>query len=108
MAARDAAVRVEAHPGEHVAAECLRPAPALRVSAAVSTELVANRARRAEPARICSISAEALLDLADANPDARIDVALLERRAPRRLSCVVGRIAGTLARVEGAAEARPT
>ena len=37
-----------------------------------------------QAARICSISAEALLDLADADPDARVDIALVQNAGRRR------------------------
>src|SRR5260370_570395 len=49
---------------------------------------------------------ETLLDRADAHPDAGVDVAGLERGG-LEIEPIVGRIAGRLARIEGAAAGTP-
>ncbi len=77
MAARDA-VAVEPHPDEHVAAERLdQPEPFAARARAVDGN--PDRAVR-QPLQDLLDQREALLDLADADPDAGIDVAGLEHR----------------------------
>ena len=90
----------DAQPDQHVAAEALRPAPAPRPACApAATRRLARPAGRSS---ICSIRRQALLDLLDADPDARIDVALGQHRHVE-VQRVVGRVAGRAPRVEIAA-----
>ena len=95
-----AAVGVEPQPDEDVAAEALDQRQALAGVRRVA-ELGADRARR-QPLEDLLDQREALLDLADADPDARIDVALVEHRHLEG-ELVVGRIGQALPRIEGAA-----
>src|SRR5262245_8867095 len=97
VAAGNALVR-ERQPHQHGPAERLRhPEPFARRAARV--DLGADRAARQGLQHLID-QREALLDLADAYPDPRVDVAGIEHGNFKR-KCVVGGIAGQLARVEG-------
>ena len=93
-------VAVEAQPRQHVAAESFGEAEAF--AAAGRHRPRPAPVPPAAAARICSIKRHALLDLADADPDPRIDVAGIEHRHLER-EPVIGRIADGAARIEGAA-----
>jgi len=103
VTARDAAA-FESHPDQYIAAERFRhPKP------------FAHRVTRIDrdPNRACGQTSqdlidqgEALLDLANAHPDAGVDVTGLEHRN-LEIEPIVGRIAGHLARIEGAAAGTP-
>src|SRR5882672_11555726 len=100
MAARDAAVCADAQPDEHVAAEGLDQSEAF---AHFASAWDFNLDRSFGQARQNLLDqSEALLDLANAHPDARVDVALVEHRhvEPQR---IVRRITGRAARIDGPA-----
>src|SRR5260370_29351291 len=99
MAARDPAVAIEANPSQDIAAESFG-----------ETETFANLPSRGtnpqrclrQPGQDLLDQGDALLDLADPDPDAGIDVAGVEHRNVE-LESVVGRIGDRPARIEGAA-----
>src|SRR5437660_12669418 len=99
MAARDPAVAIEAKPGQDIAAESFGETETF----ANLPSLGANpqRALR-QPGQNLLDQDDALLDFADPDPDARIDVAAVEHRN-LELESVVGRIGDRPAGIEGAA-----
>src|SRR5262249_20594560 len=99
MAARDA-LALQPHPGEDVAAEAFHQRQSFARAAGDAAERRADRPGRQTRQDLFD-QAQALLDLADADPDAGIDVAGLEHRDVE-LQLIVGRVARTLARVEAA------
>ena len=97
---------VEPHPGEDVAAEAFDERHALRLRALGPAPSTATRtlARRQAFENLLD-HAEALLDLADADPDPRIDVAVLAHRH-LEAQAVIGRIGERAPRIEAAARRR--
>src|SRR5580704_17578032 len=99
MAAHDAQA-VEPQPGEHVAAEPFGESQPFRYS-------VRSRDRNRDGAVLQTRQylvhqSETLLDLADAHPDPRIDIARGQHRHIE-FKLIIGRIALRLARIKGAA-----
>ena len=86
------AVGVEPQPDQHVAAEAFDQRHAL-AGRARRPAASARSGAAGQPVEDLLDQRQALLDLADADPDARIDVALLEHRH-LEAQLVVGRIAG--------------
>src|SRR3954465_12230672 len=103
MAARDP-VNIEADPRQHIAAKCLRH-PETFAYPRRQTELRPNRTVGQSVQELLDQS-EALLDLADADPDAGVDVAALEDGNIEG-ELTVRPVSRDLARVEGAAAGTP-
>ena len=100
MAALDPAVSAEAHPHEKVAAKGLDQGKPL-AGAIRFAELSVDRAVRQALHDLLD-QPEALLDLADADPHARIDVAVVAHRH-LEIELIVRRIGHRFPRIEGAA-----
>ena len=100
MAARDAAIRIDAHPRKHVPAEAFNQ----RKTLSDLPGLIERAARLAcgQPLDDLIDEAQALLDLVNAQPDAGIHITVLAQRHLKG-ELVIGRIGKRLARVEGAA-----
>src|SRR5437764_945248 len=97
MAARDA-VALHPHPHEHVATKTFdQPQPLDRI-AAIAAEIDLDRSVRQALKNLFD-KLQALLDLADAHPDAGVDVASIEHRHVE-IEPIIGRIARPLARIE--------
>ena len=100
MAAGDAALRVDAQPGKHVAAETFDQSHPLADLAGLTER--AARCAVGQPFDDLLDEAEALLDLADAHPDAGVHIAIFARRH-LEAELVVRRIGKHFTRVEAAA-----
>src|SRR4029077_8457652 len=100
MAARDGAAGIDAQPGEHVTAEALDQRQAF-ANLACGRQLGPDWSLGKRVQNLLDQS-EALLDLANAHPNARVDVALVENRHVERQP-VVRRIARRSAHIDGAA-----
>ena len=70
---------VEAHPDQHVAAEAFDQRQAFARLAGAALIVAPDRAVRQPPQDLLD-QRQALLDLANADPDARIDIAFVEHR----------------------------
>src|SRR5215831_17923877 len=99
MAARNVSA-IEAQPDQHVAAERLDESEALAHTCAGGIDLDVDRSGGKTAGDLLD-QAQALLDLADADPHPGVDVAAVEH-GYLELQLVVGRIARFLARVERA------
>src|SRR5258708_21165250 len=104
MAARDARIAVEAKPSEDITTESFGERDAL-AGVSWSCDLGPNFARGQAIEHLRN-QPDALLDLANAYPDPRIDVAVVEHRHVER-ELVVRRIGKRLACIEGAAGGAP-
>src|SRR5579885_1739826 len=100
MAARDGAVAVEPQPDQHVAAEAFDQRQTF-AGLVANRQLAARRTRRQARQNLLD-EVEALLRLADADPDARVDVAVAALRHDEA-QMVVGRVNQVAAGVEIAA-----
>ncbi len=101
VAALDRAVGVEPQPDQDVAAERL-PTSAMPSRPRPARQRRAGSRPGGQPLEDLLDQRQALLDLADADPHPRVDVAVARAPAPRS-ELVVGRIARGPARIEGAA-----
>ena len=99
MAALDQPVVAEAHPDQHVAAEGLDQRQPFSRCAGFSASV---RWALGQALQDLLDQPETLLDLADADPDPRVDIAVVAHRH-LEIELVVGRVADRFARIEGAA-----
>src|ERR1700678_1269117 len=95
-------IAVDPHPDQHVAAETFGKAQSF---AAGLVELGSDRPFRQTLDELID-QRQALLDFADADPDAGVDVALVQHRHAK-LKAIVGRISRSFARVASAAAGAP-
>ena len=85
-----------AHPGQDIAAETFDDRHAL---AAARRDRPLQRTPPGMASRICSIRGKALLDFADADPDAGVDVARTEY-GNGKIEPIVGRVTGSFPCIE--------
>jgi hypothetical protein len=100
MTTRDV-VAFDPHPCQHIAAESLDKPKTFDDLAACTIDGDADRTVRQASQDLVD-QREALLDLADADPHARVDIAGLEHR-DLEVEPIIGRVGKRLARIEGAA-----
>src|SRR6476619_6685907 len=99
MAARDVPAVTDPQPHQHIAAECLGKSHAL---ARTRWRDRAARLAHRQPVQHLVDHRQALLDLLDADPGARVDIAFVPHRY-LELQLAIGRVADRTARVEIAA-----
>src|SRR5579871_4808682 len=105
MAALDLAIPAKPHPSENVAAEPLDERNPLARLGWTTRQIGADRAR-GQTLKDLVDQTQTLLDLVDANPDTRIDVARLTD-GHIKIQLLVGRVAGVAACVKAAARGAP-